>query len=123
MWWSNTPKEHSIKLKLFRLRLTDIKILEVKNSTFWICASSGSLIDIYSLLDEPVGRGGRIEMRLSLEAKGQGFSRRSLHKLRRAGRKLELGENRLLPERRRSAGWRLRLWKHRGKGAGLDFTV
>lgn len=57
-------------------------------------------------------------MRLSPEAKGRGLIQRSLQKLRQGGRELELGENRLQPQRRRrrrSAGWRLRLWKHSGE--------
>lgn len=67
-------------------------------------------------------------MRSSPEAKVLGFKRRNVQKSGQAGRELELelGEDGLLPERRRrrrrSAGWRVRLWKHRGKGAGLDWT-
>lgn len=41
--------------------------------------------------------------------------------MRRTGR--ALGENRSVPEKRRAAGWRLRLWKHRARGAGLGFKV
>lgn len=46
-----------------------------------------------------------------------------MQRFRQAESELELGDNGLLSETRKSAGWRLRLWRHRGEGAGLDFTV